>query len=198
MLVVAGPPGSGKSIAFPVRAHGVDAFNIDDRCAELNGGSYVGIAPETRRAAVAEAVQFIDLHIAMGRSFAVETTLRTRAAIEQGRRARDRGFDTRALFIATESAEINVARVDRRARMGGHGAPPDEIRAAYRASITLLPALLEAFERVWLYDNSAEHHPGRPSLVRVADVEDGAVTWVRAGPVPSWADGALAGRRARR
>ncbi len=33
MLVVAGPPGSGKTRHFPVTAFGVDAFNIDDRCA---------------------------------------------------------------------------------------------------------------------------------------------------------------------
>jgi hypothetical protein len=31
MLVVAGPPGSGKSVAFPVRASGLDHFNVDDR-----------------------------------------------------------------------------------------------------------------------------------------------------------------------
>jgi adenylate kinase family enzyme len=29
MLVVAGPPGSGKSTFFPIAAMGVDAFSID-------------------------------------------------------------------------------------------------------------------------------------------------------------------------
>ncbi len=37
MLVVAGPPGSGKTMFFPASALGVDAFNIDDRCAQLLG-----------------------------------------------------------------------------------------------------------------------------------------------------------------
>lgn len=31
MIVVAGPPGSGKTSSFPVTAFGVDGFNIDDR-----------------------------------------------------------------------------------------------------------------------------------------------------------------------
>jgi hypothetical protein len=33
MIVVAGPPGSGKTRSFPVSAFGIDGFNIDDRCA---------------------------------------------------------------------------------------------------------------------------------------------------------------------
>ena len=40
MQVVAGPSGSGKSSLFPVAATGVDHFNLDDRCARLNRGSY--------------------------------------------------------------------------------------------------------------------------------------------------------------
>src|SRR5262245_39295182 len=37
MIVVAGPPGSGKTRYFPVSAYGVDSFNIDDRCAQILG-----------------------------------------------------------------------------------------------------------------------------------------------------------------
>jgi dephospho-CoA kinase len=48
MIVVAGPPGSGKSSVFPVAQTGVDHFNIDDRAAQLNGGSYRNIPPEIR------------------------------------------------------------------------------------------------------------------------------------------------------
>jgi hypothetical protein len=40
MVVVAGPPGSGKSLFFPVGSLADAAFNVDDRAAELNGGSY--------------------------------------------------------------------------------------------------------------------------------------------------------------
>lgn len=47
MSVVAGPPGSGKTTALPGHSFGVDAFNIDDRCATLTG-SYVGITAALR------------------------------------------------------------------------------------------------------------------------------------------------------
>jgi hypothetical protein len=49
MLVVAGPPGSGKTASLPVTAFGVDAFNIDDRCAQIRG-SYRAIPRDVRRA----------------------------------------------------------------------------------------------------------------------------------------------------
>jgi len=45
MLVVAGPPGSGKTSYFPVTALGIDSFNIDDRCAQVLG-SYRAIPRE--------------------------------------------------------------------------------------------------------------------------------------------------------
>jgi hypothetical protein len=35
MFIVAGPPGAGKSTAFPVSGFGVDFFNADDRAAAL-------------------------------------------------------------------------------------------------------------------------------------------------------------------
>jgi len=41
MVVVAGPPGSGKSTAFPVTASGIDYMNIDDVAARMNLGSYL-------------------------------------------------------------------------------------------------------------------------------------------------------------
>lgn len=85
MIVVAGPPGSGKTRSFPVSAFGVDSFNIDDRCAQILG-SYRAIPRDVRRAVAKECERFVIDHIERGQSFAVETTLRTTAAIDQGQR----------------------------------------------------------------------------------------------------------------
>lgn len=59
-IVVAGPSGSGKSLLFPVANLGVDAFNVDDRCAELNAGSYAGISAAIRSRAQRECELFIE------------------------------------------------------------------------------------------------------------------------------------------
>src|SRR5580693_6201805 len=48
MFIVAGPPGAGKSTAFPVSGFGVDFFNADDRAAALNDGSYLNVPRNVR------------------------------------------------------------------------------------------------------------------------------------------------------
>jgi len=62
MIVVAGPPGSGKTRYFPVTAIGVASFNIDDRCAQILG-SYRAIPRDVRRAVAKECERFVLDHI---------------------------------------------------------------------------------------------------------------------------------------
>jgi hypothetical protein len=67
MIVIGGPPGSGKSTFFPIGALGVDAFSIDDRCAQIFG-SYRAIPPALRKAVSRECERFVGEHIDRGRS----------------------------------------------------------------------------------------------------------------------------------
>jgi predicted ABC-type ATPase len=184
MVVVAGPPGSGKTTCFPVSAFGVDSFNIDDRCAQLIG-SYRAISRDLRRAVAQECERFVRDHIDRGLAFAVETTLRTTASIEQARLARRRGYSTHLRFIATDSIEENIARVLRRAQGGGHGASERDIRAIHDASIANLRAALDVFERARVYDSTVPWTT--PRLVAVAG--SGHIT--RYGPGPGWLERAL-------
>ena len=94
-------------------------------------------------------------HIDQGYSFAVETTLRTKAAIEQAQLARVRGFATEMIFVATDSIEENIARILQRAQGGGHGASEREVRAIHEASLANLGVAIDAFERVDVYDSTA-------------------------------------------
>lgn len=186
MIVVAGPPGSGKTCAFPVTDFGVDAFNIDDRCAQLVG-SYRAIPRAVRRSVAARCEQFVKEHIHAGCSFAVETTFRTTVAIEQARQATTRGFATELIFVATESVRENVLRVLQRAQAGGHGASEQDIRGIYEASLTNLPKAFEVFERVDVYDSTPRWSPPR----LVATIHDGQI--VRQGATPAWLERVLAG-----
>lgn len=184
MVVVAGPPGSGKTWSFPVTEFGVDSFNIDDRCAQILG-SYRSIPRDVRRAVARECEIFVQEHIAARRSFAVETTLRTTAAIAQAELARKYGFATELLFVATDSIALNIARVLQRAQGGGHGASEGEIRAIHAASIANLGKALEVFERASVYDSTAPWVAPR----LVATAREGAVA--RLGATPNWLDRAL-------
>lgn len=189
MIVVAGPPGSGKTRYFPVTAFGVDAFNIDDRCAQILG-SYRAIPRDVRRAVANECERFVLDHIERRESFAVETTLRTIAAIDQAKLARNNGFATEMRFVATDSISENVARVLQRAQAGGHGASEREIRAIHQASVANLRTAVAALDRVRVYDSTTRWAP--PRLVAVARVGQ----LVRQGPTPRWLEAALGDRGA--
>jgi hypothetical protein len=121
MIVVAGPPGSGKTRYFPVTAFGVDSFNIDDRCAQILG-SYRAIPRDVRRAVAKECERFVLDHIENGKSFAVETTLRTTAAIEQAELARksDRILRPRRKYrpVPEERGRASGRRLACRATLG--------------------------------------------------------------------------------
>lgn len=184
MIVVAGPPGSGKTTYFPVSALGVDAFNIDDRCAQILG-SYRSIPRVVRRAVAQECERFIREHIERGLSFAVETTLRTSAAIEQARVARQQGFVTVLLFVATDSVDENVTRVLQRAQAGGHAASERDIRSIHAASTANLREALRVFDRARVYDSTVAWTAPR----LVASARAGQV--LRHGPSPAWLDLAL-------
>ena len=92
MIVVAGPPGSGKSTAFPVSGFGVDCFNADDRAAALNRGSYDGISRQIRQQVNRQYERFVIDCIQRRQSFAIETTLRSHVTFEQARLAKAAGF----------------------------------------------------------------------------------------------------------
>lgn len=102
MIVVAGPPGSGKTRYFPVTAFGIDAFNIDDRCAQILG-SYRAIPRPVRRAVAKECERFVLDHIEHHGSFAVETTLRTTVAVDQAELASKNAFATEMRFVVSAS-----------------------------------------------------------------------------------------------
>ena len=88
MIVIAGPPGSGKSSIFPVSSFGVTYFNADDRAAEMNGGSYREIPQHIRKAVNLELEAFILGSIERRTSFALETTLRSTVTFEQAKLAK--------------------------------------------------------------------------------------------------------------
>jgi predicted ABC-type ATPase len=195
MIVVAGPPGAGKSSRFPVAAFGVDFFNADIRASSLHGTS-LGISQEIRARVNIEFQKWILDHISARRSIAFETTLRSPITFEQAALARGHGFQTRLYYVSAGGVEENILRIKERAWSGGHSAPQSLIRDIYKKSTNNLVRALHFRESgiqvVRVYDNSARFV--LDSLPEIMTVREGQVTQL-ANPVRPWLEAILRGTK---
>src|SRR5215831_759849 len=186
MIVVAGPPGSGKSSIFPVSSFGVSCFNADDRAAELNQGSYVGIPKHIRQSVNCEFESFVLRCIENRTSFAIETTLRTPVTFEQASLAKAAGFTTEMRYLALRDFAMHFERVKARADAGGHSASEITLRTTYKSSLANLPKAIAEMDDLWVYDNSPVGGPPRLIL----ESEKGVVRFLADDP-PDWLTTAL-------
>lgn len=156
MIIVAGPPGAGKSTSFPVSDFGVDWFNADDRAAVRNAGAYTGIPALVRREVNQEFEQFVLDHVRSRTAFAFETTLRSAITFEQATLAKEAGFHREMRYLALESFELHVRRVKIRALRGGHSAPESLLRRIHDASLRHLRRAIREMDLIRVYDNGVE------------------------------------------
>ena len=186
MIIVAGPPGSGKSPVYPLSNFGVSYINADDRAAELNGSSYVGISKEIRNVVNREFETFILGSIERRVSFAIETTLRSEVTFEQARLAKQAGFAVEMRYLALRDFGLHLIRVKGRAFAGGHSASEPTLRRIYNSSLVNLRRAVKEIDVVWVYDNTdiEATHP------LVLETYHGEIRFVVDDP-PEWLRAAL-------
>ena len=181
MFIVAGPPGSGKSTAFPVSGFGVDFFNADDRAAALNQGSYVAIPRAIRSQVNGLFEAFVLDHIENHASCAFENTLRSGITFEQAALARRAGFTVEMRYVALRTFEMHLERIKMRADRRGHSAPASVLSGIYNASIENLPRASREMDFIHVYDNSEWGAP--PKVLLQADSGE---TIYQAEELPTW------------
>ena len=95
---------------------------------------------------------FLDLKV----SFTFETVMSHISKVEFLQEAQRKGYRTYLYFVSTVDPMINVARVQYRVQAGGHGVPEQKIKERYYRSMDLLMQAIEAADRTYIFDNSAD------------------------------------------
>ncbi len=94
--------------------------------------------------------------------------------------AHERGFDVALIYVGTSDPSINVARVAKRVRLGGHDVPEIDIRRRYERSLLNLPIAIARADVSIIFDNSTND-----GYQLVAVFNHGKAQWFQGAP--SWA-----------
>lgn len=147
VIVFAGPNGSGKSTITQMAKIGGTYINADDikrttLCTDLE--------------AAVKAEELREHMIKNKKDFTFETVLSTDRNLLLLQKAKEQGYFVRGIYVLTSNVNINVARVQAREALGGHGVPEDKIRSRYDKALALVPKLVEICDILHIYDNTKE------------------------------------------
>jgi len=127
---------------------------------------------------IADAIRWELLH--EGQTFTFESVMSSGDKIEFMKEARKRGYRVYLYFVATEDPRINVDRVRRRVKLGGHPVPAKKIRSRYVRSIALMSDACDVAHRAYIFDNSGQQHK------LLVEIDDGHEMTVETGELPRW------------
>lgn len=145
IIVFAGPNGSGKSTITQLFQIDMDYINADDikkstLCTDLE--------------AAQKAEQLREQHLSQHKDFCFETVLSTDRNLNLLKKAKEKGYFIKCVYILTALPEVNVMRVRARVIQGGHGVPEDKIRSRYHKSLELIKEVIPVCDICHIYDNS--------------------------------------------
>jgi predicted ABC-type ATPase len=191
VFVLAGPNGGGKSSigGALVRARGSDYYNPDEATRQLAQANPT-VSPDTLNALAWQiGYDRLATQIATQGVFAFETTLGGASITRLLLTAPAQGVDLHLWYVALDSADAHIARVQARVAAGGHDIAPDKIRARYDSSRLNLIRLLPVARSAQVFDNSAAANAdGAPSPVHLLSMRDGRITHhIDLAHVPEWA-----------
>ncbi|WP_292878810.1 zeta toxin family protein [Methanobrevibacter sp.] len=134
VIVFAEPNGSGKTtITRMAKTIGM-YINADDikksnSCSDLEAAMK---AEELRESMVDKC-----------HNFTFETVLSTDRNLKLLKKAKEKGYFLRCIYVLTSNPEINKTRVNIRESMGGHSVPEEKIESRHYKSLKLIPELVE-------------------------------------------------------
>lgn len=161
--IIGGVNGVGKSSFNGIlKEQSTDLGTIIDAekiTAKLGGDSLAG-----EQVAVAKIRECLD----RGISFTQETTLSGRKTEATAKEAKENGYYVRLFYVALDTAEESMLRIQNRVRRGGHNIQDDDV-------IRRFAGRWEAVKKVLPFCDEAEFYDNDNGFMKVAEYRNGEI-----------------------
>lgn len=157
LYILAGPNGAGKTTYYYtalekkfIQQH-LSFINIDVIAKELGGYTAENFvkADMIYRERVAELLN--------GKNdFMIESNLAKSSDYDWVEKVKNYGYDVILYFLCTDDINVNINRIQRRVKEGGHDIPPEIVIHRYKMAITYLKTKLNLFNEIYFIDNSSD------------------------------------------
>lgn len=181
LIYLAGPNGAGKTTYYFtalnklfINQH-LPFINLDV-IAKDEMGDY-----STENFARAEMVyrERISKSLKDGDDFMIESNLAKSSDYEWIEKMIQRGYELILFFLCTDDVNININRVQRRVKVGGHDITPEIIIHRYKMALTYLKGKLHLFKETYFIDNSTDE------AIEVGSIKESRLTEL-ATESPKW------------
>ena len=124
-----------------------------------------------------------DILVMHGKSFSLETVFSSEKKLSLLRKAKLCGYKVYLYVIATETPEINRARIEGRVADGGHDVPYQKVAERYPKSLKNIATAVRIVDRAFFWDNSKMD----TAFIASYDAKSGIIEIkVPQGETPQW------------
>ena len=144
-------------------------IDVDKITADVGGNPLAG-----GRAALKKIRECMD----RGLSFTQETTLSGFKTEATAKEVKELGYQVRLFYVALDTAEESLSRIENRVRRGGHNIPSDDV-------IRRFGGRWDAVKKILPYCDQAEFYDNDNGFVKVAEYRNGELRTV-GSKCPQW------------
>ena len=144
-------------------------IDVDKITAEAGGNPLIG-----GKTALKKIRDCIDC----GLSFTQETTLSGYKTEATAKEVKELGYQVRLYYVALDTAEESLSRIENRVRRGGHNIPTDDV-------VRRFGGRWEAVKKILPYCDQAEFYDNDNGFVKVAEYRNGELRTI-GSKVPQW------------
>lgn len=146
-------------------------IDVDKITAELGGNPITG-----GRAAISKIRECLEKRV----SFTQETTLSGYKTEQTAKQAREAGYYVRLYYVALDTPQECLARIENRVKRGGHNIPENDVERRFAGR-------WEAVEKILPYCDEAEFYDNDNGFVKVAEYVNGELLTIGESH-PLWLD----------